>query len=347
MVDGLISKKLQRQIKSAFKLTDSEERFLAVQQELSAKSNLSPAEELLLQLVEGFPAFLKSVQDSYDQGDKMLVIVNRSLLISSEELNATNSRLADANKTVETMLANLGQDLDAAREVQRSLLPPANQDFPAASVNVLYQPAERLSGDFYDVSVKGPWIYFYIADVTSHGTASAQVTYIVKGIFQELINQAPEPLELHVIMKEFGLRYLTYKLPYAVGLQIYRFNTETKMLQIMLSNTPPPIRVRKGTGENIHVKNAPLLLSGAHEETPSEEPHLAHEVPLESGDILYCFTDGILEANKKSISERLVAKIFAAAAIEDWQTSLIATLKDKHQTEKFDDDLTVLRLIVK
>src|SRR5262249_21812071 len=73
----------------------------------------------------------------------------------------------------------LKRELDAARAIQLSLLPPAPQRFDGIELDFFYRPSEELSGDFCDILRIGPWVYFYLADVTSHGTASAQVTYLL------------------------------------------------------------------------------------------------------------------------------------------------------------------------
>ena len=344
----VVSKKLQRQFKKAFGAVDFDQELVGVMNKLKVLPSLTPDQEALLKYIEGFQVFIETVQASYDQSEKMLEISNRSLSVSSEELNLTNSKLKDLNRTVEAMLSNLGEGIKAAREIQQSLIPPRHQVFEEVLIDVLYHPSEELSGDFFDVYKKDEWLYFYIADVTSHGTASAQVTYLIKGIFQDIITNSPIPPTIDFLIKDFARRYVDYKLAYSVGLQMYRINLKEKTIESCAGNAPPPICIRAGIGKQISVNPGPLIDAVSFDLNYIFAPQIEN---LLTGDTIYCFTDGAFELNNtgdaSDFNERKFAKILEKTPFQDWEAAILKSLQKVAGKDNFDDDITILRVYLK
>jgi len=97
-------KGLARQIKRRLQLEDAEELPDALTQLQAVVRAHAPD---LLPLVEGFPALLQQVDDSYYQFERDLKLRARSLEISSEEMDALNSRLREQLQTNERAIAAL------------------------------------------------------------------------------------------------------------------------------------------------------------------------------------------------------------------------------------------------
>ncbi len=343
-----VSKKLQRQLKKAFGSADFDQEILGAMTKLKSLSSLNSDQETIMKYAEGLQIFFETVQAAYEQSDKMLAMTNRSLSISSEELNLSNSKLKDLNRTVQSLLNNLGEGLKAARDIQQSLMPPLHQDFEAMSIDVLYHPSEDLSGDFFDVYQKENFLYFYLADVTSHGTASAQVTYLIKGIFQEIMTNSAAPLDLNFLIKDFARRYVDYKLSYAVGLQMYKFDLNSKVIEACASNAPSPILVRTGVSQQISVNPGPLIFSNSFD---VNYEFMTQKETLLPGDSVYCFTDGAIELNKtganSDFNEKKFAKVLSQVPREDWEQAILKALTTVAGKLTFDDDITIIRLNMK
>lgn len=343
-----VSKKLQRQLKKAFGSADFDQEILEAITKLKSLSSLNSDQETLMKYTEGLQILFEVVQAAYEQSDKMLAMTNRSLAISSEELNLSNSKLNDLNRTVQALLSNLGEGLKAARDIQQSLMPPLKQDYEAMSIDVLYHPSEDLSGDFFDVYQKDNFLYYYLADVTSHGTASAQVTYLIKGIFQEIMSNSATPPELNFLIKDFGRRYVDYKLTYAVGLQMYKFDLELKVLEACGSNAPSPILVRAGASQQISVHPGPLIFANSFD---INYEFMIQKETLLPGDSVYCFTDGAIELNNtgdnSDFNERKFAKVLSQVPLVGWEEAILGALTTAAGKSTFDDDITILRFNMK
>jgi|GEM_PF-6855963 len=243
----------------------------------------------------------------------------------------------------------LKKELAAAREIQLSLLPETPQSFDGIRVDLLYRPSEELSGDFCDILPWGDWIYLYLADVTSHGTASAQVTYLLKGIFRRAVAQLPAPQipSLPELMEQVCREYALLHLEYDAGIQVARFHRVEKTLEVVRGNAPSPLRVdRSGGSQVIEVPAGPALTSQmAKPEAPSFS---VGRLGLNPGDTVYFFTDGCFEfpAGEKSFGLKRLMNLLRTPLAGDWKESIFEVLAKEHGSPSFPDDLTLLRVLV-
>ncbi|MCE9625329.1 MAG: response regulator [Deltaproteobacteria bacterium] len=241
----------------------------------------------------------------------------------------------------------LKRELEAARAIQLSLLPATPQQFEGAALDYLYHPSEELSGDFCDILPKGEWVYFYLADVTSHGTASAQVTYLIKEIFSQSVTGGAADPTLVELVREAQKRYAGHGLQYDVALQVGRYHLKQKMLEVLRGNSPAPLKVDSGSAaQNLSVRPSPALSSGAV--SPEEDFHPA-QFQLGAGDSVYFFTDGCYEFKPREGNfslKRFHAILSGAPQAAEWKESLLNSLSEAQGGNNFPDDLTLLKLKV-
>ncbi len=89
----------------------------------------------------------------------------------------------------ERALAMLRLELDLARSVQQSLLPP-----PQPGLALLFLPAHEVGGDFCDVSLLADGRKrLFLADATGHGVPAALVTMLVKVVYEGCKREAEGP----------------------------------------------------------------------------------------------------------------------------------------------------------
>ena len=238
----------------------------------------------------------------------------------------------------------LAGELRAAREIQQALLPPREQHFDKLDLSVVYQPCEELSGDFYDTIQSGDWLYCYLADITSHGTAAAQITYLVKGLFQSALADDSQP-DLPELMKKVGEKYLQYGVDYGVGIQILRLNPKIRKIEYLVSNAPRGIRMTDGKVVALLVDPASSF-EDLRRTSGVEFPVLS--VDLHSGEMIYLFTDGCYEFESgeqhKLFGQKKLRNLLSRLSLDHWDSELMSELRKANGGEEFSDDLTVLRL---
>jgi two-component system chemotaxis sensor kinase CheA len=102
------TKRVSRQLKKVFGGDDVEEAMLSV----GATDDATLAAELLTKIkgiLEKFPEFLDSVEESYQQLEERLNLAQRSMELNSKELTDSNTRLFGLNRTLDAMVNSLGQ----------------------------------------------------------------------------------------------------------------------------------------------------------------------------------------------------------------------------------------------
>lgn len=260
---------------------------------------------------------------------------------SEQELLARVRNLLEARRQ---QLA-LQSELRAAREIQRTLLPHMPRDLPGgARLDVLYRPTELLSGDFYDVLESGGWVYWYVADVTSHGTAAAQVTYLVKSAFGEALEG--KALGLPELLDRVTARYASYGVEYDVGVQAGRFHPSDGVLEVVRGNAPPAFLIRDGAGSLLQPRPGPPLSRSLGDQPPRFEPSRAE---LRPGDAVYFVTDGCYEFEQRRGRQFGLKNLLGVLRSIDgpgWAEEAWERLVDQSASGTFDDDLTLLRLTV-
>jgi serine phosphatase RsbU (regulator of sigma subunit) len=89
--------------------------------------------------------------------------------------------LEQVNRTLENNLQQMREDADAARRIQRQIMPERELRFGPYGVSRCLLPSLVMSGDFVDYFAIDPGhIGFYLADVSGHGVSSAFVTVLLK-----------------------------------------------------------------------------------------------------------------------------------------------------------------------
>ena len=229
------------------------------------------------------------------------------------------------------------QELELARRIQLSILPAA---FPASlsfRVAAKYVPMTSVAGDLYDFLLADDnHAGLLIADVSGHGIPAALIASMVKMAATSQRAQASHPAALMAGMNSALCGNTQGQ--YVTAAYVY-LDAKAGEMQYSAAGHPAMLLLRKGTVTEI-AENGMLLaaVDGASYENKS--------LPLQSGDRLLLYTDGLVEARNgdgKLFGEQsLAAELQSSgrmspaeavdhliAAVQRW-----ATLQD--------DDLTVL-----
>lgn len=203
-------------------------------------------------------------------------------------------KLEQANAELSRALARLREDEEAARELQRQILPPRQMEFEPYRFKRRIFPSSYLSGDFIDLfPIEPHQIGFYLADVSGHGVASAFVTAMLKTLFEKYREAlAQEELDLchpaqlmarlnHDICQMAVDKYLT--LFYAV-----LDRQENSLVYCSGGHFPPPVLGDEAGLRTLPGHDKPV---GLFEESVYTE----HRIELPERFELLLLSDGLLE----------------------------------------------------
>jgi len=232
------------------------------------------------------------------------------------------------------------QEMGVARLLQHRLLPERMIDISGYSSHALYIPMDIVGGDFYDYTIREQYIDLFIADVSGHGLPGAFLAMMTKMSLEsvterQLTNQTLSLVNDVICRSTVNSNFVTAFL--------CRIDSSTNILKYSNAGHIPPLVYRKKSSEffELKAKGKPL---GWFKNTPIEE----NEFHLLSGDRLILFTDGITECENRDEElfgdDRFKEFIISCADLsaEKFCTALIHHLKGFSESDKFNDDLTLL-----
>ena len=205
-----------------------------------------------------------------------------------------NARLTD--RVVEQEKVRI--DVALAAEVQKRFLPQNSMKSEHSSAAACFQPARVVSGDCYDfLDLGDDGIGFVLADVAGKGVAAALVTAAVQSAIRIIASdQTVRPTEMVRKLNAFLYRN-TGSSTYAT---LFFGSIRGKQLRYVNAGHNPPWLFRP-TGSDGHTARsyariAELNVGGTFVGMFPEPEYEEGVIELESGDVVFAFTDGVPEA---------------------------------------------------
>jgi sigma-B regulation protein RsbU (phosphoserine phosphatase) len=208
--------------------------------------------------------------------------------------------IVDDITETETQRMRLYEDLQAAAEIQRSLLPSTTEAIESLDVAWQFLPCQQIGGDIFNlVQLDRDHWGIYMLDVSGHGVPSAMMVVSITQLLQPyagyLIKDSARSPSRHEIVRpgqvlmaldrEYPLeRFNNYfTITYLV------LNTKTGVLHYSSAGHPKPVLVRAEGGlEELEEGGTVIGMDGI-------VPFGEGRVRLHPGDRLFVYTDGITE----------------------------------------------------
>ena len=189
----------------------------------------------------------------------------------------------------ERELASLGEEMRAARKIQSSILPDAPPRLPGFYAAFRYAPMAAVAGDFYDFfPIQSGGLGIIVADVTGHGVPAALVASMLKVAVSSGNGNLDRPGKVIASLNSMLCGQANGQ--YATALYAYLDETG-RVGCYSAAGHPPPLLWRTATKTVLRLTENGLLLGVRSNEAYSES-----DFPLEPGDRLLIYTDGLVEA---------------------------------------------------
>jgi sigma-B regulation protein RsbU (phosphoserine phosphatase) len=189
----------------------------------------------------------------------------------------------------------LDDELRIAREIQQSLLPTEPPAIEGLSIAALCEPAREVGGDYYDFFPLGPrQLGVLIADVAGKGTSAALYMAELKGLMIALSHQERSPRQLLIEVNRLLEGHLDNRSFITMTYVVVDLDAGT--LTCARAGHTPLIFVSGGRSDVIAPEGMVLglRLPGARERFA--ELLAEHTCPVQTGDVLVLYTDGVSEA---------------------------------------------------
>ena len=261
-----------------------------------------------------------------------------------------NLLVKERTKELENMNEILMNDIESARLMQRSLLPEKLPESQTVTFYAAYIPAERLSGDFYNViKLDENNIALYIGDVAGHGVSAAMLTVFanqnIKPIKEGEIFEIISPgYVMKSLYKSFNETH--YKIESYLVMLYGIYNTKSLQFTYTSAGINVPPLIIKSTGEILEMKieGFPICKLGNFYMPYFEDI----SIQLNVGDIVLFYTDGLVEySNENGIMyshndlKDFLIKHYSMKASELY-SAIKENLFKKIGNKKIADDVTFL-----
>jgi serine phosphatase RsbU (regulator of sigma subunit) len=237
------------------------------------------------------------------------------------------------------------RDLVLASQVQRRVLPkpPILPGFELAGE---MHPARLLGGDYYDFfEISEDVVDVVIADVSGKGAAAAllmpSLALALRTRAHELSGPAAIVKDLDESLKQIAGSATFVTIFYA------RLHATARTLEYACGGHNPPLLVRPKTGASWLLEEAGPIVGIL----PNAQ-FANTVVPLEQGDVLICFTDGVTEQENEQAEEFSVERLQALMLREQEEPAkvMVAHIAEAVSvyagTREQADDLTVVAVKV-
>ncbi|MBF0501650.1 MAG: fused response regulator/phosphatase [Candidatus Riflebacteria bacterium] len=272
------------------------------------------------------------------------------------ELTRLKDELLAKNEHLANLLEIMKKDLSAARELQRSLLPPVSPSLPGFEAAWHYEPCTSIGGDLLNIfRFDKRFAGTYVLDVSGHGISAALLSVALSHILTNwgregniLLNSSGEvrpPAELiSLLNRQFTTSAANFEgNPQYFTILYGLLDFQRRTFRWVRAGHPPLIRVsRQGELTSFQDGDVPVGLDN-NARFREEGLH------LETGDRLFLYSDGITET-KHSISKELYGELrlqqliidLRDLPIHDVTKRIIAEIATWRGTNTPQDDLTLL-----
>lgn len=289
---------------------------------------------------EPYREMKKARNELRDYSDNLNLIVNQR----TKDLEDANSMLM--------------KDIEYAREMQLSLMPEQMPEDKFLSFHAEYLPAERLSGDFYNVvKLDEHNIAIYIGDVAGHGVSAAMLTVFANQNLSPLKENENDPYKivppnvvLDSIYKNFNNTNFNDETYILMLYGIY--NKKTKLFTYASAGMNVSPYLIKDSGEIIEINSKGFSICKLGDYImPTYENR---KIQMEAGNKLLLYSDGLVEARNEN------DEIYGQEKMKDFlkenyalnASDLVEELKENlynhiGSIERLKDDVTILIMDVK
>jgi serine phosphatase RsbU (regulator of sigma subunit) len=191
--------------------------------------------------------------------------------------------------------------LSLAAEIQHRLLPPSYTcEAGQFTLAGWLEPAGNVGGDTFDFTMERDTLHLSMTDAMGHEVGAALLATVLVGALRNA-RRAGARLDEQARLASAELAANVVGDGFVTG-QLARIDLCTGAATIVNAGHPPPLRLRDGRVELVRLAADPPF------GTVREHQYKVQRLPLEPGDRLVFFTDGILERNTTRVDiEAMVA----------------------------------------
>src|SRR5947209_8310533 len=188
----------------------------------------------------------------------------------------------------------LDHDLEIARDIQRILLPSEAPALPGYDISGINVPARQVSGDYFDyIKVDDQRLGVAIADVSGKGVPASLIMAICRSVLRSQAAQNPSPAD--VLQKVNRQLYPDIKEDMFISMAYLVLDHVRGGVTLARAGHDAPL-LSQQKSQTITALKTPGMVVGIDSGDVFDRLTKDVAVPLEPGDCILLYTDGITEA---------------------------------------------------
>jgi sigma-B regulation protein RsbU (phosphoserine phosphatase) len=269
---------------------------------------------------------------------------------------ASEQKLAEYARELEILNSQIEEDIAMANRFQKAFLPDAYPRFAKAGeartveFGHFYKAGGHIGGDFCAIrKLSEHKTAILVCDVMGHGVRSALVTGIVRALSEELLRGEDDPGDLLTKMNSQIYPLLRQGEDFVfLTACCMVLDVRTGVLEYANAGHPEPFCLSEGGGARL------LSVSGSDSQPAiplfSETHYVTREIQLSANDIVFIYTDGLVETANDDHEEYGVGRLNDSLAVhkEGDLSALFSALVQDASTfsgrEHFEDDVCIAGL---
>ena len=256
------------------------------------------------------------------------------------ELNHTHESVFGTNKTLE-------REINLAKNIQTKLLNGEKPKLDNDDISGVSIPARLIGGDYFDFyPLPNGKLRIVIGDVMGKGIPAAMLMILTRGAFRTAAESTQGPGETLTAMNNAIYTDLR-KLNSFVTIFCADWEPQTGTFTYANAGHSLPEIVRGKSGRIVPPKVKGIMLGGLPDQVYKEE-----KVSLIDGDLVFLYTDGIIEAQNSEgemyKTERLldILKINVSKSALDIENAVVSSVSKFTEGMPQKDDITMVTLKV-
>jgi phosphoserine phosphatase RsbU/P len=193
------------------------------------------------------------------------------------------------------------RDLEIAREIQQWLVPARAPEIPGMDIAFATRPQNTVAGDYYDAFLRPlpatgaskPSLLLAVADVAGKSVPAALLMATFQASLRALAATTASLDEIVAGLERYARAHSLEGLRFTTAF-LAEINLDTReMTYVNCGHNDPILRRASGAIERLSTGGPPL---GLPVFTDNELPYVSGSTQLLTGDLLFVFTDGVVEA---------------------------------------------------
>ena len=261
----------------------------------------------------------------------------------NEQLSAKNQKISES--------------ISYAEHIQGSILWPTDKiNTVAPNSFVLWQPLDRVGGDFYWFSEKDNKVYLSAVDCTGHGVPGGFMSMISNTLLNEIVNER-ELSDTDEILNELNLKIKKALQQEAdgslsqEGMDLAFCKWDKKNNKLQFSGAMNPLYLVRNA--ELTEYKGDLKGIGGVSRRRKEKTFKKQEIDLQKGDCLYLFSDGYMDQFGGTDMEKYNSDRFKKLlcdihhlSMQDQKVKLLEDLKNWMGNHEQIDDILVMGIKV-